>query len=108
MAHDVTMRPSSCRSVSTDIAQVRLTAMSGIVRILAIVLGIAAAAMLYFAWHFPWYLASIAAVAVLVLFPITHEFVAGLRRDVRLKHLLRHERERHDASENSNRDTTRR
>ena len=82
--------------------------MSGTVRILAIVLGAAAGAILYFAWHFPWYLASIAAVAVLTLFPICHEFVAGLRRDARLKHLLHHEQERQDASHNSNQDTIRR
>jgi fatty acid desaturase len=71
---------------------------SGTVRILAIALGAAIAALLYFGWGVTWYIAGAAGLVVLIALPICHEFVVGWRRDTRLKHIQQDAQDRKDTS----------
>lgn len=73
--------------------------MSGTVRILAIAFGAALAALLYLGWHVPWYIAGPAGLIVLVVFPICHELIARLRRDVRLNDIRKVAQDRRSAQD---------
>ena len=73
--------------------------MSGTVRILAIMLGTATAAILHFYFYYNWYVAGVGGAAILIGFPILHEFVADLRRrNTRSRNDRRREQERKDSS----------
>jgi len=54
--------------------------MSGSVRFVAIALGAAVAALLYFVWDARWYWAILAGALALVAVPMFHERIAGVLR----------------------------
>ena len=72
--------------------------MSGTVRLIAIGIGAALAALLYFAWGFRWYWAILASVLAFVAFPMVHEWIVGMLRRSDLKEAVKKARDpdRHD------------
>ena len=68
--------------------------MSGSVRLVAIALGAALAALLYFVWDSRWYWAILAGVLILMAFPMLQERVTGVFRRSDMKQAVKKGRDR--------------
>lgn len=72
--------------------------MSGTVRILAVILGVALWATLSFGTGARWYLAIPAGLAIFMIFPICDRLVAEWRGNRRLDHIVKDAQDRRDGS----------
>ena len=68
--------------------------MNGSVRLVAIALGAALAALLYFVWDVRWYWALLAGGLAIVAVPMIHERIAGVVRRGELKEAVKKARDR--------------